>query len=81
VQVTDLASALLELAAARVTGVLHAAGADDLSRADLAELVARRPVRRGPAPPGRPLDCRLDSRRARALLATELRGARAVLAV
>ena len=34
------------------------------SRADLAELVARRPVRRAPAPPGRPLDCSLDSSRA-----------------
>jgi dTDP-4-dehydrorhamnose reductase len=37
------------------------------------------PVDRAPAPPGRPLDCTLDSSRARSLLATELRGARAVL--
>lgn len=74
IQVGDLAAALLELAALDVTGVLHVAGTDPLSRADLAELVAGRPVRRSPAPPGRPRDCRLDCSRARSLLATELRG-------
>ncbi len=76
VQVGDLAAALLELACLDVTGPLHVAGADDLSRADLAELVTGRPVRRAPAPPGRPLDCSLDSSRARTLLRTELRGVR-----
>jgi dTDP-4-dehydrorhamnose reductase len=80
VQVTDLANALLELAAAETTGVLHVGGADDVSRADLAELVAGRPVRRAAAPAGRPLDCSLDSSRARAILRTELRGVRTVLA-
>jgi dTDP-4-dehydrorhamnose reductase len=80
VQVTDLAEALLELAAGTATGVLHVAGADGLSRADLAELVAGQPVQRAPAPPGRPLDCRLDSSRARGVLHAELRGARAVFA-
>ena len=80
VQVDDLASALLELAALDVAGPLHVAGADDLSRADFAELIAGRPVRRLSAPPGRPLDCSLDSSRARSLLRTELRGARSVLA-
>ena len=80
VLVADLASALLELATLDVGGPLHVAGADDLSRADLAELVRGGPVRRALAPPGRPLDCRLDSSRARALLRTELRGARTVLA-
>jgi dTDP-4-dehydrorhamnose reductase len=80
VQVTDLAAALLELAALDVTGVLHVAGADDVSRAELAELVARGSVRRAAAPPGRPLDCRLDSSRARGLLGVELRGVRTVLA-
>ena len=80
VQVTDLAAALLELATLEVSGPLHVAGADDLSRADLAELVAGLPVRRAPAPPGRPLDCSLDSSRARALLRTELRGVRTVFA-
>lgn len=79
VLVADLAHALLELAALEVSGPLHVAGADDLSRADLAELVRGGPVRRASAPPGRPLDCRLDSSRARALLRTELRGVRTVL--
>ena len=80
VLVRDLAHALLELAALDVSGPLHVAGADDLSRADLAELVRGGPVRRASAPPGRPLDCRLDSSRARALLRTDLRGVRTVLA-
>jgi dTDP-4-dehydrorhamnose reductase len=79
VQVGDLAGALLELAAIELAGPLHVAGADDLSRADFAELIAGRPVRRVQAPPGRPLDCSLDSGRARALLRTHLRGARTVL--
>ena len=78
VQVGDLAAAVLELAALGISGPLNVAGADDVSRAELAELVAGRPVRRIAAPPGRPLDCSLDSSRARSLLATELRGVRAV---
>lgn len=80
VQVTDLARALLEVAVLDVAGPLHVAGADAVSRADLAELVRRGPVRRAPAPSARPLDCTLDSSRARALLRTELRGVRAVFA-
>jgi dTDP-4-dehydrorhamnose reductase len=79
IQVGDLAASLLELAASQVTGVLHVAGADALSRADLAERVAGRPVQRAPAPPGRPLDCRLDCTAAAALLTTRLRGIRSVL--
>jgi dTDP-4-dehydrorhamnose reductase len=79
IQVGDLASALLELAALDVTGVLHVAGAVALSRADLAELVAGRPVRRTPAPTDRPRDCRLACSRARELLRTELRGIRSVV--
>ena len=78
VQVGDLAAALLGLAVLDVAGVLNVAGADDVSRADLAELVARRRVRRAPAPHGRPLDCSLDSTRARSLVRTELRGVRAL---
>lgn len=78
VQVGDLAAALLELAALDVSGPLNVAGADDVSRAELAELVTGRPVHRAPAPPGRPLDCSLDSSRAQALLRTELRGVRTV---
>ena len=79
VQVTDLANALLELAERDVAGPLHVAGADGLSRAELAELVAGRPVETADAPPTRPLDCRLDSSRAQALLRTRLRGVREVL--
>lgn len=79
VQVTDLAAALLELAELDVSGPLHVAGADAVSRADFAELVVRRPVRRAPAPETRPLDCSLDSSRAQALIETRLRGVREVL--
>jgi dTDP-4-dehydrorhamnose reductase len=78
IQVGDLASALLELVELDVSGLLHVSGADALSRADLAELVAGRPVRRAPAPPDRPRDCRLECSRARALLRTEVRGGRSV---
>lgn len=80
IQVGDLAAALLELASLDVSGPLHVAGADDVSRAELAELVAGRPVPRASAPPGRPLGCALDSSRARTLLRTELRGVRTVFA-
>ena len=80
VQVGDLAAALLELAALDVAGPLHVAGADAVSRAELAQLIAGRPVRIGAAPPGRPLDCTLDSSRAQALIRTRLRGVREVLA-
>jgi dTDP-4-dehydrorhamnose reductase len=78
VQVGDLAAALLELAALGVSGPLNVGGSDDVSRAELAELVTGRPVRRAAAPPGRPLDCALDSSRAQALLRTKLRGVRTV---
>jgi dTDP-4-dehydrorhamnose reductase len=79
VQVGDLASALLELAVLDVSGPLHVAGADGLSRLDFARLIAGPSVRGGPRPPGRPGDCRLDSSRAQSLLTTRLRGARDVL--
>jgi len=79
VQVTDLAEALLELADLDVAGPLHVAGADGVSRAELAELILGAPVRSRPAPESRPLDCRLDSSRAQALLRTRLRGVREVL--
>jgi dTDP-4-dehydrorhamnose reductase len=79
VQVGDLAAALVELVAADLAGPLHVAGPDRLSRADFAELVVGRPVRRAPAPAGRPHDCSLDSSRARGLLRAPLRGARTVL--
>ena len=79
VQVGDLAAALLELAELEVTGPLHVAGADAVSRAQFAELIARRPVRTSEAPPTRPLDCTLDSSRAQALIRRRLRGVREVL--
>jgi dTDP-4-dehydrorhamnose reductase len=79
VHVTDLAEALLELCAREAAGPLHLAGADDVSRAAFAKLIAGAPVRSGPAPESRPLDCSLDSSRARALLRTRLRGVRDVL--
>jgi dTDP-4-dehydrorhamnose reductase len=79
IQVGDLAAALLELVALDVAGPLHVAGADAVSRHAFAELVAGRPVRAAAAPPTRPLDCTLDSRRAAQMIRTRLRGARTVL--
>jgi dTDP-4-dehydrorhamnose reductase len=74
VQVGDLADALVELAGGDLAGVLHVAGPEALSRQQFAELITGRPVRHAPAPAGRPLDCRLDTSRAAATLATVLRG-------
>jgi len=79
VQVGDLAAALLELLALDCSGALHVAGADAVSRAEFARLAAGREVRTSPAPPGRPLDCSLDSVRAQAMIRTRLRGVREVL--
>jgi dTDP-4-dehydrorhamnose reductase len=79
VQVGDLADALLELVGLDLSGRLHVAGADDVSRCEFARLAARRDVRCAPAPPTRPLDCRLDSSRAAALLRTRLRGVHEIL--
>lgn len=82
IQVGDLAAALLELVAGDRAGVLHVAGADRLSRAEFAELLAGAPVRTASiAESGlvRPRDCSLAIDRARTLLRTDLRGARAVL--
>jgi dTDP-4-dehydrorhamnose reductase len=79
VQVGDLAAALLELLELDVIGVLHVAGSDAVSRAEFARRAAGRDVRTAPAPPGRPLDCSLDSSRAQAMIRTRLRGVREVL--
>jgi dTDP-4-dehydrorhamnose reductase len=82
IQVGDLAAALLELVAGDRTGVLHVAGADRLSRASFAALLAGAPVRTASiAESGlvRPRDCLLAIDRARALLRTPLRGACDVL--
>ena len=79
IHVTDLAQALLELAELDLSGPLHVAGADAVSRAEFAELIRGGPVRSAPAPATRPLDCSLDSYRAQALVRTRLRGVREVL--
>ena len=88
VSATDLASALLELAASPHTGICHVAGADAISRYDLGQLIAARdgldpaalPAGRRAAT-GRPgAAClRLDSTRTQAHLTTRLRGAREFL--
>ena len=80
VQVGDLAGALLELAELDVSGTLHVAGADAVSRAVFAELITGGPVSSTTAPATRPLDCSLDSSRAQAMVRTRLRGVREVLA-
>jgi dTDP-4-dehydrorhamnose reductase len=81
VQVGDLAAALLELAESDLAGVLHVAGADDVTRCEFARLIAGDGVRCAPIPTNvvRPHDCTLDSSRARSLLRTGLRGCREVL--
>ncbi len=78
ISVEDLAQALLELATDEARGILHVAGADDVTRLQLALLV-NPAASGGPGPPGRPKACALDSSRARALLSTPLRGAREIL--
>jgi dTDP-4-dehydrorhamnose reductase len=88
VQVGDLAAALLELAESDAAGVLHVAGADAVDRHEFARLVLAAAggnpdaLESGLAaehPDPRPLDCRLDSSRARARVEVPLRGVRAVL--
>jgi dTDP-4-dehydrorhamnose reductase len=89
VHVTDLASALLELAASSYAGIHHVAGADAISRYELAVLIARRDglnqaalptgLRAGSGVPG-PIDVRLDCAKTQARLTTRLRGAREFLA-
>jgi dTDP-4-dehydrorhamnose reductase len=84
VHVGDLAAALLELAGGDLTGILHVAGADALSRYDFARLLAPHPERvRSATIEGsglmRPRACVLSSARAASLLRTRLRGAREIL--
>ncbi|MEV4534476.1 sugar nucleotide-binding protein [Asanoa sp. NPDC049518] len=84
VDVGDLASAVLELAASPHAGVHHVAGADAVSRHELGVLIARRDgldetalpraLRAGSGIPG-PVDVRLDSTKTQARLTTRLRGA------
>ncbi len=82
----DLAAAIVELAARpEIRGPLHVAGAEAVTRLEFARLLAAAQggdpaaVRGGSRPPDRPGDLRLDCSRARALLATPLRGVREVL--
>lgn len=89
VHVTDLAAALIELAASSHAGIHHVAGADAISRFELGVLIARRDgldpatlsagLRAGTGLPG-PIDVRLDCAITQARLNTRLRGAREFLA-
>jgi dTDP-4-dehydrorhamnose reductase len=86
--VGDLAQAILELSHLSLAGPLHVAGSDAVSRYEFARLVAAAHGRdealveatlsAALADP-RPLDCRLDCGRARAILRTRMRGVREVL--
>ncbi|HEX5245803.1 MAG TPA: sugar nucleotide-binding protein [Gaiellaceae bacterium] len=76
--VSDLAAALLELAALDEVGVLHVAAPDAVSRLELARLLGARDPQGAPAPPGRARNVALDSSRAASLLATRLRGIREI---
>ena len=90
VHVTDLAAALLELAASpHAARASHVAGDDAVSRYELGLLIAARdgldqaalpaPLRAATGVPGA-IDVRLDSTRTQARLTTRLRGAREFLA-
>lgn len=81
VQVGDLADAILELLELDAPGPLHLGGADDISRFDFAVLLGADPAQLEPVhtTPERAPNVTLDSSRARALLATRLRGVREVL--
>jgi dTDP-4-dehydrorhamnose reductase len=84
IHVTDLASALLELANSPYSGIHHVAGADAVTRHELGVLIARRDgldeanlptgLRARTGLPG-PLDVRLDCTTTQSRLTTRLRGA------
>jgi dTDP-4-dehydrorhamnose reductase len=88
VHVSHLADALLALARAAYAGPLHVAGADAVSRYEMACLVAAangreaahlRTTTSAGVAPERPRDCRLDCARAYALLGRRLPGIRELL--
>jgi len=66
IPVREVAAALVRLTGE--SGILHVAGGEALSRADLAERLRGGPVESRPTPPGRARNVSLDSSRARALL-------------
>jgi dTDP-4-dehydrorhamnose reductase len=68
IPVRDLAAALLRLT--EVSGILHVAGPEALSRHDFAARLRGGPVAGCPTPPGRARNVALDSSRARALLSS-----------
>jgi dTDP-4-dehydrorhamnose reductase len=76
--VSDLAAALLELAALDLTGVLHVAAPEAVSRLELARRLGARDPQGAPTPPGRARNVALDSSRAARLLTTRLRGIREI---
>lgn len=93
IQVDDLARALMELAATPVTGPIHVAGHETVSRHEFAWLLAGsmgdsgtngadglRRARSADLTDVRPQNCALDSSLAQSLITTKLRGAREVLA-
>lgn len=78
-RVDELAAALLELAASDVSGVLHVAGPDAVSRLEFARLLGAADPQGAPAPPGRARNVALDSSRAQSLLSAPLSGLRRLL--
>jgi dTDP-4-dehydrorhamnose reductase len=89
IDVSDLAGAVLELAASDYAGLLNVAGPDAVSRVELGRLIAKRygldaatvPARTlGEAGLVRPANVRLDITLAQSTLRTHLRGARELLA-
>jgi dTDP-4-dehydrorhamnose reductase len=75
---SDLAAALLELANLDITGLLHVAAPDAVSRVELARLLGARDPKGAPTPPGRARNVALDSSRAARLLRARLRGIREI---
>jgi dTDP-4-dehydrorhamnose reductase len=78
--VSELAAALLELAELDVSGLLHVAASEAVSRYDFGRLLRARhggdpdEIRGAPTPKGRARNVALDSSRAAGLLETRLRG-------
>jgi dTDP-4-dehydrorhamnose reductase len=76
-RVDELAAALLELTELDVSGPLHVAGPDAVSRLELARFLRGgdgAALRSAPTPPGRPRNVALDSSKAAGLLKTRLSG-------